>query len=276
VKPIAPLALAASLAVAPAARAFDVPAPGPVDPRIRTVQYDPDQVVQLKGWFGFQQMIEFAPDEHIENVSVGDALGWQITPNKRANLLFLKPIDRSAVTNMTVVTDKRRYAFDLTVATEKAQPGAMAYVVRFRYPQAGPVQIIDTPPPPAPVAEAVSPDQWNFAYTYSGSKDLLPAKVFDDGRSTYFSWAQGASVPGIFAVGAEGSESLVNYAVRGQYLVVDQLSPRFVLRNGKSVTTVINGAYAPPTGGPGAPAPADPKAAKRAKADRGLILGLFK
>lgn len=267
-KPAA-FATAVALAFAPAAaHAVDEPVPGPLDPRIRTIQYDPDQVVQLRGWFGFQQMIEFAPDEHIENVSIGDALGWQVTPNKKANLLFLKPIDRSAVTNMTVVTDKHRYAFDLTVATEKVRPAAMAYVVRFRYPQEGPVQVVEVAPPPAP--EVVAPEAWNFAYTYAGAKEILPSKVFDDGRSTFFSWPANTAVPGIFAIGADGGESLVNYAVRGQYLVVDQLSPRFVLRSGKSVTTVINGAYATPQGGPGSPTPA----AKAAR--RGFRLGLFK
>ncbi|OYX35536.1 MAG: P-type conjugative transfer protein VirB9 [Caulobacterales bacterium 32-69-10] len=266
-KPVT-LAMVAALGVASAAQAADQPVPGPLDPRIRTVQYDPDQVVQLRGWFGFQQMIEFAPDERIENVSIGDAMGWQVTPNKRANILFLKPIDRSAVTNMTVVTNLRRYAFDLVVATERARPDAMAYVVRFRYPQAGPVQVVEVEPP-APQAEVIGPESWNFAYTYTGSKEILPSKVFDDGRSTFFSWPATVSVPGIFAVGTEGGESLVNYAVRGQYLVVDQISPRFVLRSGKSVTTVVNDAFAIPQGGPGSPQPA---AAKK----RGLRLGLFK
>ena len=268
---VAALAMAVTLGAASAAQAVDEPVAGPLDPRIRTIAYDPDQVVQLRGWFGFQQMIEFAPDEHIENVSIGDALGWQVTPNKRANLLFLKPIDRSAVTNMTVVTDKHRYAFDLTVSTEKVRPASMAYVVRFRYPQAGPVQVIDIPP--APVAEvAAPPESWNFAYTYTGSKEILPAKVFDDGRSTFFSWPASGSIPGIFAVGVEGGESLVNYAVRGQYLVVDQLAPRFVLRNGKSVTTVVNGAYAAPQAGPGSPTPAKAEKGK----GKGIRLGLFK
>ncbi|MGH1557267.1 hypothetical protein ACRAWD_04455 [Caulobacter segnis] len=47
-----------------------------MDPRIRTVAYDPDQVVRLTGYFGIQTMLEFAGDERIENVSIGgDAMG---------------------------------------------------------------------------------------------------------------------------------------------------------------------------------------------------------
>ena len=242
------IGLALMLALTGSAPVFAAqnPVPGVVDPRIRTVAYDPDEVVRLQGWFGYQMMIEFAPDERIENVSIGDALGWQVTPNKKANLLFLKPIDRTAATNMTVVTDKRRYAFELTVAPDRARQAEMAYVIRFRYPQAGPTTVVDLPPPP--VEPVLPPETWNFAYTITGSKASAPATVFDDGKSTYFAWQPTSATPGIFAIGADGKESLVNYAVKGRYTVVDQLAPRFMLRSGKEVTTVTNTAYPGPVG----------------------------
>ncbi len=53
-----------------------------------------------------------------------------MTPNKRASLLFVKPMQPTARTNMTVVTDQRTYLFDLV-----ASPGATpVYVLRFTYP----------------------------------------------------------------------------------------------------------------------------------------------
>ena len=61
------------------------PRPGSGDPRIFVVDYDPTQVVELNATMGYQTFIEFSPDEHIENVAVGDATGWQITPNRAAN-----------------------------------------------------------------------------------------------------------------------------------------------------------------------------------------------
>ena len=67
---------------------------------------------------GIQSTIEFAADERIENVAVGDSSAWQITPNRRASLLFVKPLTAHSRTNMTVVTDRRTYMFDL-VAGEK-------------------------------------------------------------------------------------------------------------------------------------------------------------
>jgi type IV secretion system protein VirB9 len=230
--------LAVSAALAGPALAADAPRPGAVDPRIRTVAYDPDQVVRLTGYFGIQTMLEFAPDERIENVSIGDALGWQVTPNKKANLLFLKPLDRTAATNMTVVTDRRRYVFELVVAAPKASTKDMAYVVRFLVPAPAPLMAA-APPPPPPAA----PVERNAAYTVKGDAAIQPAKVFDDGAVTYFAWPSQADLPAVFVVGADGVEGLANAVVRDGYLVVDQLAPRFVLRAGKASLTVTNGAF---------------------------------
>ena len=64
-------------------------------------------------------MLEFEPGEKIETVSIGDALGWQVTPNRKADVLFVKPVLKST-TNLTVLTDLRRYAFELRVEPQTA------------------------------------------------------------------------------------------------------------------------------------------------------------
>lgn len=113
------------------------------DARLVTRLYDPDEVVRIEGRTGVQASIAFADNEQIENVAVGDSASWQITPNKRANLLFVKPMAAAARTNMTVVTDKRTYFFDL-VASAKSDP---LYVLRFTYPDE---------PKPAPTTAALN------------------------------------------------------------------------------------------------------------------------
>jgi type IV secretion system protein VirB9 len=213
--------LALGVALGGSALATETPRPGAIDSRIRTVAYDPDQVVRLTGYFGIQTMLEFAPDERIENVSIGDAMGWQVTPNKKANLLFLKPLDRTAATNMTVVTDRRRYVFELVVAGPKASAKDLAYVVRMLVPAPAPVAVI-APPPPAPPAAPVAK---NSAYGVKGDAAIQPTRVFDDGVATYFAWPEQADLPAVFVVNADGVEGLANAVVRGGYLVVDQLAP---------------------------------------------------
>lgn len=240
-----------------AASAAQAPRPGVLDPRIRTVFYNPDQVVSLRGFFGYQMMLEFEPGERIENVSIGDALSWQVTPNRKANLLFIKPIETAPPTNMTVVTDQRRYSFEM-VARKATGPrqADMAYVVRFIYPQ--PPVTVTVEPPPTP------PERRNIAYTYTGSRVSLPSLVFDDGRFTYFQWAEGVPTPALFVLAANGDESIVNYSVRDGFQVVEQLAPRFLLRNGKEVTMVINGGWREPSAGAEAPQPHDAKTARAA------------
>ena len=226
----------AILLLSPAARAAESPRPGYVDPRIQTITYDPDQVVVLYGAPGYQLMLEFGPNERLENVSIGDSLGWQVTPNRRANVLFLKPLDRHAVTNMTIITNQRHYAFDLRVARKGVSPTKLPYIVRFIYPQVALATTVPEPPPTAP--RIVNSD-----YLVAGMIESAPVRVFDDGRLTYFEWAAESSTPAIFSVASDGSESLVNSGVRGGFTVVEQLAPRFILRNGKMVATVTNRAY---------------------------------
>ena len=198
------------------------------DARVLTVFWDPDQIVNITGATGWQLMIEFAADERIENVAIGDAQAWQVTPNKRARNLFLKPLLKNAQTNMTVITDRRRYIFALDTAPRRA---STPWVVRFEYP----------PPPVVLVPEIVEeqrPVVENSNYIRQGDAGLLPTRVWDDGRMTYFEFDENVSLPAIF-VGKPGKdEALANSTMRGRVVVIQQLASAFTLRDGKRFATV--------------------------------------
>jgi type IV secretion system protein VirB9 len=204
----------------------------PRDPRLRIMPYEEGQVIALDGHLGYQMMIEFDPQERIENVSIGDSLAWQITPNRAATLLFVKPVVAHAVTNMTVVTTRRRYAFELR-ARDLVGPDdpRVIYGLRFSYPADG----ADSP--------AAPPPSLNFAYVTSGHAALAPRQVFDDGRYTYFEIAEGAEVPAVFALNSHGEEELTNSQMRGDIVVVDRVSDAFVLRHGRD-TAIVRSANA--------------------------------
>ena len=174
------------------------------DPRLVERLYDPDEVVVIQGKTKVQATIQFGEDESIENVAIGDSNAWQVTPNQRANLLFVKPLEPSAQTNMTVVTNRHTYLFDL-VASPRAKP---LYVLRFTYPEppeedadaqlaAGPVQEAN----PVELAAAndplavVDPALLNFKWESEGQRELYPDEIYDDGRSTYLRWEQERPVP---------------------------------------------------------------------------------
>jgi type IV secretion system protein VirB9 len=200
------------------------------DARITTRSYDPSVVVAIDGHVGIESTIEFGPDEHIENVAVGDSATWQVTPNKSARLLFVKPMHIAPRTNLTVVTDRRTYLFDL-VSVPKGDP---LYMLRFTYPQplrppvVSVAAIVKPSPPPAP-----KPVELSMPWSGKGRKELLPARMFDDGHSVWLSWPKDRSLPAILTTQADGSEGAVNYSTRGDYIVVDGVPSQLTLRRGK-------------------------------------------
>jgi type IV secretion system protein VirB9 len=135
-------------------------------------------------------------------------------------------------TNMTVVTNLRRYEFQLSVR-KTAPAKAIAYTVRFLYPPPVLAQVVPPPPPPPP-------EDKNHAYSYQGSQKVLPSRLFDDGEATYFAFAEGMDLPAIYAVEADGGEAVVNSHMRDGYIVVDRVAPAFVLKRGSEVTHVFN------------------------------------
>jgi type IV secretion system protein VirB9 len=198
------------------------------DARIRVVTYSANEVVPLRGHYGYQMLIAFAHDERIGNISIGDSAAWLVTPNKDANGVFLKPVEPRAATNMTVQTDRRTYLFELTAApaSRGGSTAGMLYKLQFRYPEPA------RPSAPASVA-------YNRDYKMTGAAALRPSQVFDDGQATYFVWPAGAQIPAIFAK-TRGKDELVNHATRGGYVVVDRVAPAFTLRAGKDKVRVIN------------------------------------
>ena len=217
------------------------------DSRLVERLYVPDQVVRVEGKPRVQATIAFGDDETIENVAIGDSQAWQVTPNKRANLLFVKPLAANAVTNMTVVTSRRTYLFDL-VASPRGNP---VYLLRFTYPEpppgddearlagaegANPTEVTAANDPYA----VVDPTMLNFAWGREGNAALLPAQVYDDGEATFLTWPDGAAVPAILVKDFEGTEGPVNFTVRADTIVVEGVPREFVLRSGGDSARLIN------------------------------------
>ncbi|MBI1276435.1 hypothetical protein GC177_10785, partial [bacterium] len=120
------------------------------DSRIKTLIYDPNEVYAITTHYGYQSNIEFDRNERILTISVGDLVSWQIIPADTH--LFIRALSEDAHTNMTIITDKRSYQFDLFAKPLKnAGSRDLAYVVRFYYPDeytsdAGPMMASSPPP----------------------------------------------------------------------------------------------------------------------------------
>jgi len=217
------------------------------DPRLVERLYDPTQVVTVNGRVNVQATIMFGDDETIENVAIGDSTAWQVTPNKRADLLFVKPLKASAKTNMTVVTSRNTYLFDLVAGSR----GTPLYVLKFTYPEpivspeeTSALAAAPQAPSAAELAAAsdpysvVDPAALNFAWTARGAAQVLPEQVFDDGDAIFLSWPRDARIPAILIANDKGLEGPVNYAVRGDTIVVDGVPSVLILRSGKDTATL--------------------------------------
>lgn len=208
--------IALALCVATPAMAQVRPVAGSGDPRLQTIDYDANQVVQIQAAAGYQVTLQFGADEVIENVAVGDSAAWQVSANRNGGHLYIKPL-QMVPTNMTVVTNVRVYAFDL-VPLSGPTPD-MAYTVRFNYPAAaGPLQ--------SATAELVVEGR----YRLSGEQSLRPSRISDDGQHTYIEFPREAAIPAVYAVDERGNESLVNGMMRDDLYVIDAVVPRLIFR----------------------------------------------
>jgi type IV secretion system protein VirB9 len=217
------LGLLALIAAVPASAQLR-PAPGTGDPRIQTVMYDPDQVVQLQVSIGYQLAVEFAPDERIETVAVGDSGAWQVTPNKRGDRLFIRPAQGGVTTNMTVVTDARAYNFELS----SGYGGPQAFTVRFQYP-----------PAPAETAATGQPTAGAGRYKVSGAKVIQPDAISDDGMKTYIIWRADQTLPAVFKIGRDGKETLADGGMRDGRYVLDSIANRLVFRLDNQIASAV-------------------------------------
>jgi type IV secretion system protein VirB9 len=220
-----------------------LPRPGPKDSRIRYVAYNRDQVVVIDVTFGASTMIVFEDDEKIETLGAGDALGFKIEPNRRGNVLFVKPAEKDALANLNVLTTKRQYVFVLRSGFRPIR--AQVFAVRFTYPDTA-MTLQDLEEARRRTSEPnlrnLNVANANTDYGYKGSSANKPLVIFDDGTKTFFRFGgqDSGQVPAIYIVDRQRNESLANFRREGPYLVVDRVNHQWTLRNGDEVTCVFN------------------------------------
>ena len=172
---------------------------------------------------------------------MGDSTAWMMNPS--GNRLFLKPIEQDATTNMTLITNKHTYLFELHARdTDDINDKEMLFVMRFIYQDEFDMQTVgglNDSVPSLDIKE--NPEKYNFEYTISGAESTAPIRIFDDGEFTYFQFRdKNAEVPAFFWVDAQGNESLINFRTRGDYVVVERVASKFTLRHGSDVVCVFN------------------------------------
>ena len=240
--------------IAALALASPVAAQAPLDPRIRELTYDPAAVYRIAGAFRTATQIVFSPEETIRHAAIGDSVAWEVAAE--GSVLFLKPRERHQATNLLVVTERegavRHYAFEL-LAREAGDRTAIAYQVRFRYPADEQAQAARALAVQAEAVEqrliglelerGVVEGTRNLAWSAQGDAALQPSEVSDNGRFTVLRFPGVQALPAVFEVGEDGSERLIPYDVRGEFVVIHGVTRGLRLRRGQSVLCLFNDAY---------------------------------
>ena len=228
------IVLLALLAWADLASAETQPRPFPQDSRIRSFTYHQNEVYRLDTYMRFITSIEFAPGESIESVQMGDSESWQVVRLDRGDVLSVKPLIEGAYTNMTVYTNLRPYTFELRARQGQVGSPNLNYRVSFRYP-AEEAQVRN-----AAIARAERPKDYDY-YAAGDAASIKPVQVYDDGRRTIFVFPETARRPGIFLVGPDGRESIVNVRHDENASIVDRVSDRWTIRVGDEEICVAHG-----------------------------------
>ncbi|RTQ33031.1 type IV secretion system protein VirB9 [Variovorax sp. YR750] len=250
------IGLAAELAFAtPFAAAATVPPAGKVDARVRVVAYNADDVIILQGYVGYQIHLQFAEGEEFVNLGSGDNGAFDVGTER--NHFFIKPKEPSASTNFTVLTNRRVYHFDYAVSAATSTGVAskrMIYSVRFVYPEdeaRAAAKEVERRRAEALLNRETVNRPRNADYWFCGSDSLKPVSAYDDGVHTRLRFRSSSDFPALFVRNDDGSESLLNFHVEEDEVVVHRVARRLVVRRGKLVGCIVNQSFA----GSGARAP---------------------
>lgn len=222
---------------------------------IRTVTYDPMQVIHVPVARGVPTHIEFEEGEEVvSNVAAGlastcrqaqpnasDAAAgvtadanpdaWDLCAPKKGRDLWVKPVGTSRLPNPVALrTNRRAYSFSFDVV-EPARAVQRLTITSGPSPSMNPeaaalaqrtAAAAALEPKPAEILAArlgALPLVRNSAYERRTNKtgtEALPSAVFDDGRETCFQFRGNRPLPAIHRINADGTDQRVNFRVVAQ------------------------------------------------------------
>jgi len=264
--------LGVALAIAAlGAQAVNQKSDSPYDFRIKSVIYNPLDVVQVDGVVGLATHIQLAPDEfYVTHVFGGEDM-WELS--NKDNNIFIRPIDEFSDTNLTLVTNKRTYYLVLhyiggvltkdasgqetkkfieTPWSVKQATLGLIYKYPFEDMQAANKELEQRRIREALAAPDKSPKNINYKMSDdTGTADIKPVNVWDNYRFTSFKFPENADLPAISFIAADGKEQVVNTHPDGashNIIVAEMTAREWRIRSGDKVIGVINGAYNPSLG----------------------------
>ncbi len=156
------------------------------------------------------------------------------------NIIFIRPLDKSAKTNMMVVTNKYSYTFDL-IAIDDVEVADMTYILRFYHPviqgdfEDDGVELLEEK-----VRKSSLNKKIHYNYLLSGNKEIHPETVYDNGELTFFKFT-GSVVPKVFIAKEDGSEYALEMLSYKDLIVINGVYDKLVLHYQDRRAEVIRG-----------------------------------
>lgn len=221
------------------------PIPMPADAKLVEFPFEPNDTFVVLTRPKSVTDIVLHPDEEVISLALGDTFQWQVKDVK--GHVFVKPLRPNISTSVTLVTSARTYQFTLQSSPED---GVWYQRVGFTYPQLLVIererQAVAKRTQEAEIARLdaqlaspkLSPENLNFDYSISGEASFRPKQVFDDGKFTWVRMPKTQDMPAFFMVGDDGGIELINTHLRGEYVVVQRLVDKLLLKLGKTEVTI--------------------------------------
>lgn len=210
--------------------------------------YEEGALYQLHASPGHITDIALQPGEQLVGpgpIAAGDTARWIIGDttsgggggdsgaDTRIHIL-VKPVRSGLATNLIINTDRRSYHLELKSA---ASPYMAS--LSWTYPQdvlLAQVKAREEAQRREPIAAAIDASALNFNWRIKGDKaPWRPLRIFDDGARVFIEFSlqiTQSELPPLFIIGPDKKAALVNYRVRGRYIIVDTLFDRAELRLG--------------------------------------------
>ncbi|MFJ5431328.1 P-type conjugative transfer protein VirB9 [Pectobacterium actinidiae] len=253
-----------------------IPQASRYDARVQQIVYNPLNVTVVNTRPGFMTTLVFDSDEAVISARPGFEEAWEATPDaNRVNVrpvalvqgapgadgnttqVVIPPNSQDWHTNMLIVTTRRLYNVELNVIDDKS-PQQPAFQVSYRYPvedrekasreTAARALEREQKQQQTDIQQALNaaqtPRNWDYLkYPGRDSARIGPDFVYDDGRFTFVGFSPAKSIPSVTKE-LNGQEHVINSSIRrkGDFtvLVIQEVTPRLVLRSGNAVVGLEN------------------------------------
>jgi len=198
------------------------------DRRVQTAVYTPDNVFRIQAVIGRTSLLQFPPNETVNEDSglivSGDPTAWSIGANKAGNIVAIKPTtDQEPNTNLMINTNKHTYLLELKLVKRVED---MTYALRFTYPEPAKKVVVASNAPANPCDGPIQ----NGPYQRRGDMSISPTEGWDNGTFTCFRFMTNSARPVLYQVLPDGTETLANIHNEQNVVVVHGVSQLFRFR----------------------------------------------